>query len=541
MLKTSYNRLLLILLFSFALISCGGGSGSSGGSNQDSNNVSFSLSSEPDGIEASYQGKRTPAELTTQLSLKLLETIYTASLGETTDLDVDVSSSRPTNSQTLSRGVNETKSGVLSGSYTISGNINANTGYLTAIWTNYSDQVGFVTNGKVTYDIVAIDQSNKIVKIIITLVDFNTSSPDYDLTSNGNIFVKEDYTSYEGITVFDVNIYEENTDTWYAYDNLKIIESLELFYSEMSGRFYNGDVGYIDIVTIEELSICESCQNSRPARGSIKFIGANQSQTVFNFTENLGYPNGHFEVLTTNQNLTEPESTTYNWRKMKSWKNDNTPPTLEVSVGTTYYPMNTLFYLDAIAYSSDQDGDVVEMTYTWYVNNVEIVNEYIGPRSQIVNFEPDSLQYYYFKAGDTVKLKVSANDGFYPEQEVSTTVTFPEIYNVPPVLVLEDGIQSYFTSDYFYSPSYIANTGTLDASQTYDADGDTLEFKWLNSSNDQDVIIQNPNSAKTNVSCGLTYGCKNICFDLEVTENKNGEMIDIYSKKICFNEELESE
>ena len=172
MLNIPYTRLFFIVIFSFGLVSCGGGSSdSSSGSGQVSNNVPFSLSSIPDGISEKYQGMREPAVLTTELALELFESLYSDLSNETTNIDTNIPSSRPSNSQTQSKGINETTSGQISGNYSLTGNINSTNGELTAIWSNYSNQAGYMIDGKAIYNIVEIDQENSIVKMIVTLIN----------------------------------------------------------------------------------------------------------------------------------------------------------------------------------------------------------------------------------------------------------------------------------------------------------------------------------------------------------------------------------
>ena len=530
-LKISFTPLFLVI--SFALVSCGGGG--SGASNnvvdEVSNNVPFSLSSTPDGVSTIYQGKREPALLTRELAIQLLKNIYyenTKLLNDSIDIDL---------SNSPSQNINETTSGLISGSLSLVGSINPTNGKLTATWTNYSSQTGYRTNGKAFYDIVEVDQANGIVNIVVSLNNLNIITPDHDLTSNGNIFSKQDFNRSENTTVFDLDIYEENTGIFYTYDKFKIFEEEMSNNHTATGRLYKSDVGYIDISTIEQLSRCvdANCSTRRPSKGILEFKGDNQSSVVFEFKEDdYQVPKGQINILTTNQNLMEPEKTTYNWRKMEPWKNENNSPELNVFFFSLYH---TIENIEVEASASDQDRDEVEITYTWYVNDIEIVNDYIDALSESPTSEPNILPKFYFKAGDIVKVKVTANDGYYTDQEVSSTVIAPEILNVAPNILLEDSIpsSSFYVSHYVMS--YEGNTGVLDASQSFDADGDTLEFKWTNDSNDQELIIHNPSSSKTNVTCGSTYGCKNICLKLEIEEFRNGQILNPFSDLnlgICF-------
>lgn len=371
----------------------------------------------------------------------------------------------------------------------------------------------------------------------VSLINLNDSTPDYDLTSNGHIFVKEDYNQNIDTTVFDLDIYEENTGLWYAYDRFKLVEGMVSDVT-VTGRLYQGDVGYVDISTVEPLTECHdvNCSPTRPSNGSLEFKGANQSKVIFEFKDDdYSVPKGHIEILTTNQDLVEPERSTYNWRKMESWKNNNSAPELSVYF-YSFTPTQTVENIEIDVSTYDQDRDEVELTYTWYVNDVEVINDYIDADSASPNIEPNILPKYYFKSGDIVKVKVTANDGFYNDQEISTTVTTPEIYNVSPTIVLDEGIPSSFYYVDYYVASHVGNTGVLDASPSYDADGDMLEFKWTSFNNDQELIIENPNSAKTNVTCGSYYGCDNLCFTLEVSELRNGERLNTFSDDldICF-------
>ncbi len=130
----------------------------------------------------------------------------------------------------------------------------------------------------------------------------------------------------------------------------------------------------------------------------------------------------------------------------------NTPPVAQVTVGPELPTRGTV--LTANATAEDPDGDTVELSYRWRINNDD--TEITGPEFPALTA----------RRNDVVSVIVTPTDGETEGAEVSASVT---LRNTPPVVEV--------TLD----PAVADTTATLVAlASGSDADGDDLvyEFSW---------------------------------------------------------------
>ncbi len=450
----------LLLLLVLLLSSCGGGGSSRGNGNTNiagqNNPIPFSLNSTPDGVNSSYQGKTTSAQLTQLQSLRFLEALFGFSLVDNIDIGNTVPGAGKF-AKSYARQINFSDTGLVSGSYRITGDINQRGGVLTAVWKDYSNVEGSLLDGKAIFNIVGVDSAGNIIKSTTRYIELNIKNKQQNVLVNG--YSIEQFNDNNGYTttIYDMSLLDKNTNKWIALDKLK--ERINLDNRELNGRFYQGDLGYIDIQTLQTLQQCINCENKHPVEGKLIFRDSHNNTANFTFIPGRGSANKIELVF--NRPDSEPEKKKLDWREFATWKQENHPPRIAELYDPPFY-LDTYKknYIDSLklTFSSgdkyyDDDGDKVTLSYDWYVNG-----------NLITTNHTDTLSVPSFKAGDDVKIKITADDGY---DQVTQTVTGQSIVDTRSVISIKP-IQKVIVGKEFI----------LDASETYDADVGELSYKW---------------------------------------------------------------
>ncbi len=178
-------------------------------------------------------------------------------LGEQVSSDVVNFSVMPKNS-IRKTPINETYNGLVSGTVTVTGSIDANgTGTLTMTYTNYNDGYGYTEDGTVTVRIDGYDfMYNMITDMTMSFSLLTIKSVNYDISMSGSI--REQESVYTNSDIMTVNIVcrdnasretsrFENYVRAMTYDNFLTPTSAQETYI---GRIYVEKYGYVDVSTV---------------------------------------------------------------------------------------------------------------------------------------------------------------------------------------------------------------------------------------------------------------------------------------------------
>jgi hypothetical protein len=515
-----------VFLFVCVLVlsSCGGGGTNSNTSQSGTTGlgdivepIPFSLDTKPDGVDSTYQGKKTPAQLTQEQSLIFLKTLFGFSLSSI-DLGNTVSASGRA-AKSYARQVNFTENGLFSGSYRITGDVNQHGGVLTAVWNNYSDAEGSVMNGKVIFNIVGVNYAGDIYKSTTRYVGLTIKDKQQDVLINGYTIEQDNYDNGYNTTIYDVSIQDKKNGKWIGLDKLKVKESGRNTH-KINGRLYSSDLGYVDIVTPQTFDQCLECEPAHPVQGKLSFNDAYHNVASFTFTPGRDSAN-KIDLVLTKKGQNETEKKTLGWRDFALWKHENRlprianlydPPFFHDTHSDNYIDSLKLTFTNREKYYDD-DGDKVTLSYDWYVNGQLITTNHT-----------DTLSVPAFKAGDDIKIKITADDGYH---QVTKTITGQQISDTRSVISIKP-----------FPEIIVGKEFILDATDTYDADDGELSYKWTIGDPGvgswvqvDDAIIAERDKIKTSVKF-LESGSYELT--LHVTQNKAQGDPTITDKRITF-------
>ncbi len=505
MIRNTFFRTVSFLLVTVGLVSCGGGKSSSGSIQ---GQVPFSLIATHDGAGSHYRGLTTAANLSPETSFSFLEGLFgfrsdsSSNLNRITSLIHSGKLAKDSSITTLNRAVSDSRNGQLSGTYKLTGDINdRGQGVVVYEWENFSDVVGEVIDGKSILNVIAYDiQRDFITKSTTNMVDLSITEKGRTIVSNGFIVEEVDISAGKVTTLFDMAFYNQNTNSWKAYDKLKKVQyaaSLPVK-EEITGRLYLQDLGYIDISTPTALTECTNCEPQHPInQGVLRFEDSHNNIATFSFVDHLKF---NFKFVDASQVETKRNA---DWREMDSWVFLNRPP-YQPHISFEAYPTTNTDVVVNINNNSfsDEDGDEVSHVITWKINGEAVE----GNTSK-------TLKHTQYNALDTIEVSVVAVDSYGGRS--LATVSTATVPNTAPTIIVNDAV---FT---------IGDTLTLDASNTTDEDGQTLVFKWTLSDTHlpEDLItIVDSDKATTEIKVPAsgTY-----LFVVEVKEqNANGELIE---------------
>ena len=503
--KKQFQRFFLMLIV-LLLSSCGGGGGSNSNGNLGNPGealkpVPFSLNTRPDGVDSTYQGKKTPAQLTQEQSLVFLKTLFAFSVSGI-DIENTVSSSGKV-AKSYARRVTDSDNGLVSGSYHMTGEFDQRGGVLTAVWKNYSNVEGSLINGKAVFNIVAVNSTGKIIKSTTRYIGINIKDKLQDVLING--YTIEQYNDDNGYTttIYDVSMLDKKTQKWIALDKLK--ERINTNYRELNGRLYSSDDGYIDIETQQQLIQCFECEPAHPVEGKLRFRDAHNNSANFTFTPGRGSAN-KIELVFKAAGQREPEKKKLDWRDFAIWKNENHLPRIARLYDPPFYHDTSQDnYIDSLKLTfesaekyHDDDGDKATLSYDWYVNGKLITTNHT-----------DSLSVPSFKAGDDIKIKITADDGY---QQVSKIVIAQPIRDTRTVISIKP-----------LPEITVGKEIILDASDTYDADTGELSYKWTIGKPGYESWVQ--------VAEAVITGRKNVQTKVKFLESGNYELTLAVSQK----------
>ncbi len=185
--------------------------------------------------------------------------------------------------------VNETYNGSVSGTLTISGNIDANygTGSLTMTYVNYNDGDGYTYAGTIGVKINGFDMTNILVTdgtMSSTLLTIK--SADGDISLSGSMRLQESRQNNSDTLTVNMDGRDNSTGDLFRYQNFVVTSVYDniLFPSTEtetdSGRVYVSRYGYADVTTTNPLIYASYFQEFPNSGGPVILSGAGGSKAV---------------------------------------------------------------------------------------------------------------------------------------------------------------------------------------------------------------------------------------------------------------------
>lgn len=441
---------LILVVNLILLVGCGGGSSSSGGLDGEKRLV--------------YQGKTTPALLDkneTQNFLSVLNTSY----ADMIESPIDNQSRIAQKSYLLLNRLDKKIDGLKSGTVDITKNkIDNLTQKVIVVFNNFNNGDGETLNGTVVYTITLDKEDSSIVKKMI--IEFNllhivNSKMNVVMDGTIDVAVKD-----EGKILTQNFIIKNNEDnTMLMFKNFKVLLDEDNREVSYDGKIYYSKAGYIEVSTPKKLKYNES--GNPIVGGEILINGADAT-----VKERIAYDDRVRVEIDNGKDGSVDEVHIY---KDDNYKKEipNSAPVIKIIFPNKIYTNTDMSDVNVSVYDPDLDG--FKTSYKWQVNGNDVSSKLV-------------LSDKLFKKHDTLKLIVVATDDRSGDVKSSTKIKTQKVLNSAPVIVLK------------LSKTVVElnNTITIDASKSYDVDGDTFSYKW----NTQDRHYSKNDSA---YNIGVTY------------------------------------
>ncbi|MBJ6725533.1 Ig-like domain-containing protein [Geomesophilobacter sediminis] len=266
-------------------------------------------------------------------------------------------------------GVNTTRYGSVSGTLTISGDINTNTmtGNIVITYSNYNDGTGYTYDGAASMRVASYDLSaGMVTDATVTTDRFSVRTASSDFSTSGSIRIQgEPLSRLEMLTVnmdgrdnlSRKTIRYQNCIETRVYDNLYSPTSVT---ESFAGRFYAAAYGYVDISTASPCSYDSPSASSPGGGGPIELSGAGGTRATIT-------PISHNHVtvaVDTNGDGSYEAKGGYPW-------NDLSGASVKILTGITITPANPTLpkgltrQLTATGTFSDDTTQDLTATATW--------------------------------------------------------------------------------------------------------------------------------------------------------------------------------
>ncbi len=178
--------------------------------------------------------------------------------------------------------VNETQNGSVSGTVTVTGNIDpyTGTGSLTMTYVNFNDGDGYTFDGTMQFRIDGFDMYNYIITDgTMSFTLWRTRSADFDISLTGSIRVQETLSGSVTLTV-NLDGRDNSTGDTFRFQNFVEITDYMTGTETSSGRVYVRQYGYVDVATMTPLIYTTYSQEYPDSGGPIILTGAGGSNAA---------------------------------------------------------------------------------------------------------------------------------------------------------------------------------------------------------------------------------------------------------------------
>lgn len=410
---------------------CGGGGSGEGSTRIDSLN---------------YIGKTTAANLDEVVVQKFIKSLDITSSNNDLDVSNDViqkaSNTVVSKTSGLVSNLNKQVNGTVSGSVDVTrSTISSVKTEIIAVFDNYNDGDDETLNGEVTY--VITTNNGVITAMTMTFKLLQMKDDDDDISMSGEIDVVD--SSRIGKTFTQNIVFKNNED-----DSMMRLEDFVIVFDEndkelsYSGKVYASELGYVVVSTAIELSYNENGELN--AGGEIHYQG--KDSTII---EKSAYDNTVRLEVDEGSNGTVDKVEIYDSSTFTIIPNRE--PVISISFPQSIYTDTDMSQVTIDIYDPDLDAYMTE--YEWYVDD-KIESTTLAISNKL------------FKKHQTVKLKVMAIDDREGDAKVGSSSVEQMVLNSKPIVKLLLDKTNIEVGDKI----------VLDASGSYDVDGDSILFDW---------------------------------------------------------------
>ena len=356
--------------------------------------------------------------------------------------------------------MSETSNGSVSGTLTITGNIDPDTGTgsLTMVYSNYNDGDGYTYDGTVSVSVAGYDFNSGIITdgtLTFTLWTIATTNSNVSLT--GSIWQQEDLNNNIETMKLNLDGRDNITQDTFRYQSYVVRTIYDNIYTPSTmtetdtGRVYLARYGYVDITTTTPLVYTFSSQTNPNGGGPIILSGANGSKAAISPISAISVK---IEVDADGDGVYEIRNT-YAWSNLAGPRTSDDSPIANAGPNQSV-DVETLVTLDGSG-SSDPNGD--SLTYSWTMqapgNSTAVLSDSHAAKPTFTPNVPGVYTFY-----------LSVNDG-----TLNSTFTASVVVSVSLTAVANAGPDQYKTT----GPSTII---TLDGSGSYDKAGRPMTYAW---------------------------------------------------------------
>ncbi len=189
----------------------------------------------------------------------------------------------------LKADVNETMYGSVSGTLTITGNLNQYTitGVLYMDYKNYNNGDGYTYDGIVTFNVDGFNMTyGMITDGTMSFTLWTIKSADGNVSLSGSIRVQESIESSSDMLTVNMDGRDNNTSDTFRFQNFIVafyytnILSPTSESEAFSGRVYVGAYGYVDVTTTSQFVYSSYTQAYPDSGGPIVMVGAGNSKAA---------------------------------------------------------------------------------------------------------------------------------------------------------------------------------------------------------------------------------------------------------------------
>jgi chitinase len=366
--------------------------------------------------------------------------------------------SQRSNTMTAAASTSGTHPGSVSGTITITGNIDpvSGTGSLAIVYSNYNDGDGITYDGTVFVQVAGFDNSSGIITdgtLSFTLWKIVTTASDVSLT--GSMRQQENLkTNIETLTL-NMDGRDNKTHDEFRYQNFVVRTVYDNMYSPTTmtetdtGRIYLSRYGYVDITTTNPLVYTSSLQANPNSGGPIILSGASGSKTAIS---PISASSVRIEVDANGDGVYELRNT-YAWSNLAGARTTDDAPVANAGPNQSV-DIETLVTLDGSG-SSDPNGDI--LTYSWTMqaplNNTAVLSDIHAVKPTFTPNVPGTYIFFLTVSDGTINSTAS----------VLVSVSLTAVANAGP--------NQYKTSGPF-------TVITLDGSGSYDKAGRPMAYAW---------------------------------------------------------------